>query len=84
MSWCMRTTIRLDEGLLKELKRFAAETGRTMTAIIEDALREVLARRSHPRTRTRVKLTVAGGRGPLPGVDLDHSASLLDVMDGPR
>lgn len=42
----MRTTIRLDEKLLKEAKRQAAESGMTLTAIIEDSLRERLARRT--------------------------------------
>lgn len=36
----MRTTVRLDPQLLGEAKRMAAETGKTLTSIIEDALRE--------------------------------------------
>ncbi len=40
----MRTTVRLDDQLLLEVRRWAADTGRTITAVIEDALREVLAR----------------------------------------
>jgi predicted transcriptional regulator len=42
----MRTTIRLDENLLAEAKRYAAESGRTLTTVIEDALRTSLARRT--------------------------------------
>lgn len=41
----MRTTIRLDDELLREAKRLAAETNQTLTAVIEEALRERLARR---------------------------------------
>lgn len=41
----MRTTVRLDERLLSEVKKYAAESGRTLTSILEDALRETLARR---------------------------------------
>ena len=41
----MRTTIRLDDNLLAEVKLLAARSGRSMTAVIEDALREMLARR---------------------------------------
>ena len=37
----MRTTIRLDDRLLAEAKQYAAESGRTLTGLIEDALREV-------------------------------------------
>lgn len=77
----MRTTIRLDERLLAEAKRAATETGRTLTAVIEDALREALGRRKRSVKRTRIKLTTVRGDGLHPGVDLDNSADLLDVME---
>ena len=53
----------------------------TLTAIIEESLRARLARTT-AETRTRVRLTTTGRGGLLPGVDLDDTASLLDVMDG--
>jgi Arc/MetJ family transcription regulator len=77
----MRTTIRLDDELLAEAKRYASQSGRTLTGLIEDALREVLARRSQSRPRERVTLTRYGRGGTQPGVDLDNSAALMDVMD---
>ena len=82
----MRTTIRLDDQLLAETKLLAAQTGRTLTAVVEDALRETLARRKRSAERTRAHLITVPGRGLLPGVDLDDSASLLYIMakaDGP-
>ena len=36
----MRTTLNLNDDILVPLKRFAAGTGGTLTAVIEDALRE--------------------------------------------
>ncbi|NJN52832.1 MAG: ribbon-helix-helix protein, CopG family, partial [Gammaproteobacteria bacterium] len=55
----MRTTIRLDEKLLKEAKRQAAESGMTLTAIIEESLRERLARTGSGRKmRQPVRLHV--------------------------
>lgn len=78
----MRTTIRLNDDLLKEAKRQAAESETTLTAIIEDALRERLyRRRNHSVTRKNVRLRTTGKGGLQPGVDLDDSASLLDVME---
>ncbi len=77
----MRTTIRLDDALLAETKKLAAETGRTLTAVIEDALRELLARRRLVRPRTKVKFTTFGGKGLRAGVHLDNSAALLNLMD---
>ena len=52
-----------------------------VTAIIEESLRARLARTS-TEPRTRVRLTTTGHGGLRPGIDLDDSASLLDVMDG--
>jgi hypothetical protein len=37
----MRTTIRLNERLLAEAKKYAAESGRTLTSVLEDELREI-------------------------------------------
>jgi len=79
----MRTTIRLEDSLLAETKKLAAESGRTLTGVIEDALREVLTRRKRTSSRAKVKFTTFGGRGLRPGVDLDNSAALLDLMERP-
>lgn len=77
----MRTTIRLDDELLAEAKAAAARTGRTLTQVIEDALRETLARRPEAGKPRRVQLPTSGSGGLLP-VDLDDSAALLDIMEG--
>lgn len=77
----MRTTIRIDEKLLKEAKEQAARRGKTLTALIEDALRESLRRQHDSPKRQPVKLVTFGGQGLLPGVDLDDSAALLDLME---
>jgi hypothetical protein len=77
----MRTTVRLDDDLLRDAKRHAAATGRTLTAVIEDALREALGRRRQQGSRRRIKLRTVGGSGTQPGVDLDDSSALLDLMD---
>jgi hypothetical protein len=78
----MRTTIRLDEELLAEAKAYAARHHRTLTSLIEEALRQRLAEldkyRAHPRKS--LPTSTAGG-GTRPGVDLDDTAALLDVMD---
>ncbi len=61
-------------------KQRAAATGTTLTRLIEDALREALARRPAGE-RERVRLTTFGRDGLQPGVDLDDSAGLLDVLE---
>jgi hypothetical protein len=78
----MRTTIRLDDQLLKEAKAAAAASGRTFTDLVESALRETLARRKAGPSRERVVLPTFPGV-LMPGVDLDNSAALLDLMEAP-
>ena len=77
----MRTTVRLDEHLLREAKKYAAESGRTLTSLIEDALREAIARHRPPATRKPVRLRTVKGNGLHPGVDLDDSTSLRELME---
>jgi hypothetical protein len=77
----MRTTLRLDEHLLAEAKKYAAASGRTLTAVVEDALRDALARRPSGAKRPRVRLKTFRGNGLRPGVDLDDSAALLETME---
>lgn len=78
----MRTTIRLPDNLLQEVKAYAARSDKTMTAVIEDALRESLARQHDTRSlRPQLRLTTVSGQGLQPGVDLDDSAGLLQLME---
>ncbi len=78
----MRTTVRISNQLLTEAKKRAAERGTTLTAIIEDSLRQALVpSRPSPR-RSKFRFPTFKGGGLQPNVDLDDSASLLDRMEG--
>ncbi|MBM3505860.1 MAG: DUF2191 domain-containing protein [Alphaproteobacteria bacterium] len=78
----MRTTVRLPENLLRRAKRKAAAEGRTLTALIAEGLTIVLgeARESTGQKRVQLPVSAATG-GTLPGVDLDDSAALEDIME---
>jgi Arc/MetJ family transcription regulator len=76
----MRTTIRIDDELLTEAKLRAARSGRTLAAVVEDALREAFASRPIDRAE-RVGLPRFRGSHQLPGVDLDDSAVLVERME---
>ena len=84
MLWCVRTTIRLDERLLRDLKKHAAAHGHTLDAVIEDAVRQFLARTTAGDGRPKAPpFRVITFKGRVrPGVDLDNSAALLGVMEG--
>jgi len=76
-----RTTVRLDDQLLADLKQLAARTGRTLTAVIEDGLRQALGEAKRARKRPPVRLPTFRGNGLQPGVDLDDTAALLGLME---
>jgi hypothetical protein len=58
----MRATGRLDEQLLQQAKQHALATGTTLTAVLEQALRESLARRpTAARTKPLKLKTFLGG-----------------------
>jgi hypothetical protein len=84
MEVVIRTTLTIDDSLLAEYKRVAADTHRTLSYVIQDALRETLARRREAATRQPVRLPVIGGGGLQPGVDLDDNARLLELLEAGR
>ena len=80
---CMRTTIDLEDDLLVQIKQLAADSNRTIRAVIEDALRADLARRrAHRHPGPDEKVITFKGSGVRPGVNLDSMSELLDIMDG--
>ena len=78
----MKITIRLDDDLLQQAKERAARTGRTVSSVIEDALREFLLQRKKWGQAKPIRLARGGVGGLQPGVDLDRTAELLDLMEG--
>lgn len=77
----MRVTIRLDDELGEEAREMARGTGRSLSAVIEEALRQHLAQQQAPGKGERARLETVKGQGLLPGVDLDESAALLELME---
>jgi len=79
----MRTTIRLKDDLLKRAKKRAADEGRTLTSLVEDGLVLILSKAKASR-RKRIELPVSKATGGvLPGVDLNCSSDLEEVMRAP-
>ena len=78
----MRTTVELDDEVLDRVQRVARETHRTTSDVIEQAVRDSLPHGKPGGERKPVRLPTFSGGGLQPGVDLDDSAGLLDVMEG--
>lgn len=79
----MRTTIRINDDLLRRAKKRAADEGRTLTSLVEEGLVLTLSRpNAHRRKRVRIPVSEATG-GVLPGVDLNRSSELEEIMDTP-
>lgn len=77
----MRTTVRLSEHLLAQVKAYALRHGQTLTGLIEEALRRLLTPNRRKGKPARLTLTTFKGKGLQPGADLDTMADLLDYME---
>ena len=68
---------------MEQARRAAAERGISLTALLEQGLRLALAAPAEVEHRKRVELPVChAGGGTHPGVDLDDTSALLDLMEG--
>jgi hypothetical protein len=77
-----RTTIRLPDDLLNRAKRKAAAEGRTLTSLIEDGLRLVVAEKRAAGRGKRVQPRISKARGGLlPGIDLTDLSTLQEAED---
>jgi hypothetical protein len=75
----MRTTVDLPEPLLQNAKALAAAGNRTLSAVVEDALRRHLAVAKKGEAPA-FRLHTVSGRLKDPGLDLDRT-SALDIRD---
>ncbi len=75
-----RTTIAIDDDLLKRIKEKAAREGRALQDVANELLRNALTQQKPKRT---VKLKLRGWKtSERPGVDLLDRDKLFDLMDG--
>jgi hypothetical protein len=77
----MRTTIRINDKILISAKKKAASENISLTKLIEEALLDKLYSPERPRGKHTVDLVTVNGNGLRPGVDLDDSAALLEVLE---
>lgn len=76
-----RTTVRIPEDLIKRAKRKAAGEGRTLTSLIEEGLRLVLAGKPKGKAKRVLAPVSDTSGGPWPGIDISDSAALQEAED---
>jgi hypothetical protein len=77
----MRTTLDIDDRVLRQAKKLAAEEGKSLTLIIEEALRERLSPRTRVRKKFKIRLLTKTGR-IIPGTNLADRDLLYERMEG--
>src|SRR5438552_2317785 len=83
MLLCMRTTLDLNDTLLRQAKKKAAERGEPLRDLVEAALRTYLSAKRAPKGAYRLEWHTEHGR-MMPGVRLDDRDALFDLMDDLR
>ncbi|MDE0123195.1 MAG: hypothetical protein OXN97_01340 [Bryobacterales bacterium] len=77
----MKTTLNLDDRILRAAKVRAAETGQTLTRLMEHALRDHLATADSGSGDFRLQLLIKHGQ-LVPGVTVDDRDALYEKMEG--
>jgi hypothetical protein len=78
----MKITIYLTKDLIHDAETAAAQRHTTLSSFIGDAIRIALDRRRRARSGRKFKVIAYGKGGVYPGVNLDDTSALLDIMDG--
>jgi hypothetical protein len=82
MVFHMKTTLNIDDTVMGRLRREAARQGKTMSELVEAALR--LLFQSHSRKSKPKLRPLPTFRGGKPLVDIADRNALYDAMEGRR
>ena len=77
----MRTTLILNDNLVREAKIRAAESNTSFSAIVNDALREKLLRQKRVSDIAAYKIPVYNGSSPAEDLTPDRIAAFRDNED---
>jgi hypothetical protein len=78
MFFHMKTTLNISEKVMRELKQEAARTGKTMSELVEAALRQALEQ----RREAPAKITLPSFHGGKPRVDIANRDVMYEIMEG--
>ncbi len=77
----MRTTIDINDELLKETKAYAFSERKTLKMVVEQALCLFLTSSPELKKTAVTPIPIFRGQGVQPGVDLTDNATLEELMD---
>jgi hypothetical protein len=77
----MRTTISLDERLMAQLKRRAAEQGTSVSRLIEQAVRLFVRTPRTPADSPAFELITFGASGRFSRFNIDKTSALIEADD---
>jgi hypothetical protein len=81
----MRALLEIDETVLAAAEQEAARRGQSLSMLVELVLSAFVApARPAELAGQRATLPTFRGEGLRPGVNLDDSAALLELMESPR
>lgn len=78
MGFHMKTTLNIDDTVMAQLKREAARQGRTMSELVETALRSLFRSQKKPTELSPLPLFHSGGAL----VDVADRDALYQAMEG--
>lgn len=79
MVFHMKTTLNIDDQVMTRLREEAARQGKTITELVESALRLLLRAQKNRKTVTELP----SFEGGLPRVNIANREALYDLMDQP-
>jgi hypothetical protein len=77
----MRTTITLDERLMAQLKRRAAEQGTSVSRLVEQAVRLFVRTPRSPAESPPFALITFGAGGRFSRLNIDKTSALIEADD---
>jgi hypothetical protein len=77
----MRTTINIQDRALQLGKRISQERGKSLGEVVSEALVAAFGESARSGASFAFDPPVSGDGGLAPGVDLDDTAALLDLME---
>lgn len=80
----MRTTVTLDDRLLAQLKKRAAESGASVSRLVEQAIRLLMRTPPAARRQDRFELVTFGKGGRFSRQNIDRTSALIEADDVDR